>query len=134
ADNLNQPRHGRALHHRFVLMFSLRTAVTVCVDDRHVRLKTGEGLLVLPFQFHHYVNPAAERLRWLFITFDFPKPELLEPLRFQPFTVGAPMRVLLAEALDSYMRPGREDRLSLLLALLLARLRSPDHAHHRPVP
>src|SRR5262245_49837100 len=51
ASQLNQPQHGRALHHRFVLMFALRGAVTVCVDDRRIRLRSGDGLLVLPFQF-----------------------------------------------------------------------------------
>jgi AraC-like DNA-binding protein len=134
AVDLNQPRHGRALHHRYVLIFALRTAVTVVVDDRPIRLKAGEGLLVLPFQFHHYTDPAAEAVQWFFVTFDHPKPELLEPLRFQPFAVKAPLRALLAEIVDSYLHPGREDMLSLLLGLLLARLRSLDPAHHRPVP
>lgn len=46
ADELNKPRKGRALHHRFVLICALRTAVTVCVDDRNLRLEAGEALLV----------------------------------------------------------------------------------------
>lgn len=134
ASNLNQPRHGRALHHRFVLIVALRTAVTVCVDDRHVRLQAGEGLLVQPFQFHHYIDPAAEKGRWLFVTFDFSKPELLEPLRFRSFAVRAPLRTLLAEIVTAYLEPGQEDLLGLLLGLLLTRLRSLDPAQHRPIP
>jgi hypothetical protein len=52
ATDLNRPQRGRALHHRFVLIFALETAVTVAVDDRAIRLNPDEGLLVLPFQFH----------------------------------------------------------------------------------
>src|ERR1019366_8570467 len=70
ASSLNKPRRGRALHHRYVLMCALRTAVTVCVDDRAIRLQAGEGLLVFPFQFHHYTDAARESLLWLFVTFE----------------------------------------------------------------
>ena len=70
ASELNKPRRGRALHHRFVLIFALRTPVTVCIDDRDVRLRTGEGLLVFPFQFHHYAKPEREAISWLFVTFE----------------------------------------------------------------
>jgi AraC-like DNA-binding protein len=134
AEMLNQPQHGRALHHRFVLMFALRTAATVCVDDRRIRLKAGHGLLVLPFQFHHYVQPAKETLRWLFLTFEVSDPELLEPLRFRPFTVTAELRAVLAQCVAAYQTPEADDLVVLLLALLLARLRRLDPAAHRVVP
>src|SRR6185295_19032168 len=48
AHELNLPSHGRTLHHRYVLMAALRTAVTVSVDDRDITLNPGEGLLILP--------------------------------------------------------------------------------------
>jgi AraC-like DNA-binding protein len=134
ARNLNQPQHGRALHHRFVLMFALRTAATVCVDDRNIRLRAGEGLLVLPFQFHHYIRPAAEAVRWLFITFDFPRPELFESLRFRSFALTPSLRELLREIIANYAQPGREELLHLELGLFLARLRALDPAQQRPVP
>src|ERR1700759_1563992 len=57
ATDLNRPQRGRALHHRYVLILALQTAVTVAVDDRAIRLNPGEGLLVLPFQFHDYIQP-----------------------------------------------------------------------------
>src|SRR3954471_13160440 len=56
SHELNRPRRGRALHHRFVLILALKGAVGVCIDDRVIRLMPGEGLLVFPFQFHHYVE------------------------------------------------------------------------------
>ena len=123
ASNLNQPRHGRALHHRLVLIFALRTAVTVCVDDRSLRLHAGEGLLVLPFQFHHYIDPEQEKLRWLFVTFEVADPSLLEPLRFRPFTLTDELRRLAGDFVETYLRQGQNDVLTLLFGLMLARVR-----------
>lgn len=134
ASQLNQPQHGRALHHRFVLMFALRTAVTVCVDDRRIRLRAGDGLLVLPFQFHHYVEPAHESVRWLFVTFEVADPELLEPLRYRPFTLTAELRVLVAQLVSTYQSAGGDDLVILWLGLVLAQLRRLDLSEHHAVP
>src|SRR5438034_1321707 len=60
AAEMNLPSHGRTLHHRYVLIAALRTTVTVCVDDRDITLHPGEGMLILPFQFHHYLQPERE--------------------------------------------------------------------------
>jgi AraC-like DNA-binding protein len=133
ASLLNQPRHGRALHHRFVLIFALRTAVTICVDDRSIRLRTGDGLLVLPFQFHHYIDPAAEAVRWLFITFEVADPELLEPLRYRPFTLDAELVRMVTDLVGTYRAVGGDDLAILQLGLLLAKLRRLDPSEHRVV-
>lgn len=132
ASGLNQPRRGRALHHRCVLMCALRTAVTVCVDDRVLRLNAGEALILLPFQFHHYLHPEREDMLWLFVTFDLADTTQLEVLRFRPFTLTAALRSLLAELLAAYEQEGRESDLSaLLVALLLARVRRIGPAQRR---
>ena len=122
ASSLNKPRRGRALHHRYVLMCALRTAATVCVDDRRIRLRAGEGLLVFPFQFHHYTDPARESLLWLFVTFELADGTVLAGLRSRPFELTPALRSLVAELVEAY-ETERTDNLSvLLLALLLARL------------
>ncbi|HYP16473.1 MAG TPA: helix-turn-helix transcriptional regulator [Opitutus sp.] len=124
ASELNRPRRGRALHHRCVLMIALRTAATVCVDDRVLRLHAGEALLVLPFQFHHYLDPERDSLLWLFVTFDLADASQLEPLRFKPFVFDSSLRALAGELVVAYEEEGRESDLpALLLAVLLARLR-----------
>src|ERR1017187_8277976 len=82
ATDLNRPQRGRALHHRFVLILALETAVTVAVDDRAIPLNPNEGRLVLPCQFHDYIQPGREELRWLFITFDMVDAAPLQALRF----------------------------------------------------
>ena len=123
SDDLNKPRRGRALHHRFVLIFALRTTVTVCVDDRNLRLREGEGLLVFPFQFHHYTEAERASLSWLFVTFELADAEALSGLRYRPFPLTPALRSLAAELVAAYEEERAADLPVLLLALLLARLR-----------
>ena len=123
AGDLNKPRRGRALHHRFVLMLALRTGATVCVDDRSIPLKSGEGLLVFPFQFHHYAEPQQTELSWLFVTFELADADALAPLRFQPFRLKPELLALAAELVAAYETERTADLPVLLLALLLEKLR-----------
>jgi len=132
ASELNRPRRGRALHHRCVLILALRTAATVGVDDRALRLDAGEGLLVLPFQFHHYLNAEAEELLWLFVTFDYPDPAKLEALRFRPFVLTPELRGLATNLVTAYQQEGGDSDLPVLqLAVLLARLRRAERSRRR---
>jgi AraC-like DNA-binding protein len=135
ATDLNRPQRGRALHHRFVLILAMETAVTVAVDDRAIRLDADEGLLVLPFQFHDYIQPAREDLRWLFITFDMIDAAPLQPLRFRPFVITQVVRQTCAELVEAYLTRGEGDLTSLLLSVLLQRIRQAEpilRRHHKP--
>jgi len=123
SHELNRPRRGRALHHRFVLILALKGAVGVCVDDRVIRLMPGEGLLVFPFQFHHYIEGSAREIFWVFITFDLADATSLAPLHYRPFHLTPDCRNLGAELIVAYQKEGRLSEMpALLLALLLARL------------
>src|SRR3984885_8901986 len=97
ATDLTRPQRGRALHHRFVLILALETAVTVAVDDRAIRLNADEGLLVMPVQCHDYSQPENEELRWLFVTFDMIDAAPLQALRFRPFVLTPVVRQTGAE-------------------------------------
>ncbi len=132
ARELNRPRRGRALHHRFVLILALRGDVPVCVDDHVVPLGAGEGLLVFPFQFHHYLPSPVRDLLWVFITFDLADAQDLAPLHYQPFALSAEVRELATRLIAAYRDEGRMSELpALLLALLLAHLRRQQHAPRR---
>jgi AraC-like DNA-binding protein len=132
ASELNRPRRGRALHHRFVLIFALHGSVGVCVDDRVIRLRAGEGLLVFPFQFHHYLERPVNNLFWLFITFDYADAESLKAMQYLPFTLSPEARALATQLIAAYQEEGRMSELpALLLALLLARLRRQKPAPRR---
>jgi AraC-like DNA-binding protein len=135
ATDLNRPQRGRALHHRFVLILALETAVTVAADDRAIRLNPDEGLLVLPFQFHDYIQPAGESLLWLFVTFDMIGGESLQSLRFRPFVLTPVVRQTAAELVEAYLTRGEGDLTSLLLAVLLQRIRQAEpilRRHQKP--
>jgi AraC-like DNA-binding protein len=132
AAELNRPRRGRALHHRFVLILALHATVSVCVDDRVIRLTAGEGLLVFPFQFHHYIDAGQKDLLWIFITFDLGDAESLQALQYRPFVFSPEARVLATELIGAYQKEGRMSELpALLLALLLARIRRQEPAPRR---
>jgi AraC-like DNA-binding protein len=133
ATDLNRPQRGRALHHRFVLIFALDTAVSVAVDDRAIRLNSHEGLLVLPFQFHDYIQPEREDLTWLFITFDTIDAGPLQALRFRPFVITQDVRQTCAELVEAYLTRGEGDLTSLLLAVLLQRIRQAEPIRRRQV-
>lgn len=131
ASDLNRPQRGRALHHRHVLILAVETPVTVCVDDRAIRIKSGEGLLVLPFQFHDYIQPAQEKLTWLFVTFELTDGRSFEPLRFRPFVMSPVVRQLAEDLVRTYLAEGEADLTTLLLALLLARIKQADPIRRR---
>ncbi len=132
SSELNRPRKGRALHHRFVLMIALRGSVPVCVDDRVIRLHPGEGLLVFPFQFHHYLDTGQKNLLWIFITFDLADANSLEVLRYRPFVFSPAARALTTELLAAHLNEPKMSELPLLLlALLLARLCRQQPAQRR---
>jgi AraC-like DNA-binding protein len=123
ATDLNRPQRGRALHHRFVLILSLATAATVRMDDRNIRLQAGEGLLVFPFQFHDYIEPERAELNWLFVTFELLEADAMLPLRFHPFAITPVIEQLAADLITAYLTPGEAELTTLLLALLLTRVR-----------
>ncbi|MFA6289493.1 MAG: AraC family transcriptional regulator [Opitutaceae bacterium] len=121
---LNRPHTGRAMHHRHVLIVPLRGKGVVCADDRELPLAPGKGLVILPYQYHHYAH-ADKGLHWLFITFEYAQGVTMEPLRNVIFPVGAE----LAGQLDTLLRAQRnladEGLPELRLALLLAQLTPP---------
>lgn len=72
---LQQQHLSNRMHHRYVLIRSLKTAGVVSVDGQSFQLNEGDALLVAPYQFHHYIDLQADELRWLFITFELAQGE-----------------------------------------------------------
>lgn len=65
-----QRNFANRVHHRYVLVLVLETPGKVSLDGERYALQPGDALLVLPFQFHHYIDLADDALRWLFLTFE----------------------------------------------------------------
>lgn len=121
---LNGRHRGRFLHHRFTLILALENTVTVCVDRAAHRLRAGQGLLVFPFQFHHYDHPEAETLRWLFVTFEAADSSAWLGLRDRPFTMTPEVESAAVALVRQYLRSGGEALLVLKLGVLLEEIRA----------
>ena len=67
---LKRRNYADRLHHRHVLICALKTAGVVCVDGWDIHLRSGQALLVFPYQLHFYKDLEEERLSWLYCTFE----------------------------------------------------------------
>ncbi len=133
---------GRSLHHRHVLIFNLRCAANVVVDDLVVRVNPGQALLIFPYQFHGYQiqSPGAD-LVWTFVTFDLERGSLPESLRQRPITIqestAEHLRNLIALWL-SRETPERNAQVTLETAQLLQTVSASSsearrrRGHHEP--
>jgi len=121
---LNRPTQGRALHHRHVLIVALKGKATICADDREMPLAPGEGLVILPYQYHHYAG-ATSRMHWLFVTFEYAQGVVLEPLRNRTFKLTAPRATQLGDLVKDWRARPESGLPELRLALLLADLTPP---------
>lgn len=68
--SLQQRNFTNRVHHRHVLILVLETAGKISLDGELHPLEPGNALLVLPYQFHHYIDLENDNLRWLFVTFE----------------------------------------------------------------
>lgn len=120
---LRQEQHH---HSRFVLIVNLRTEGVVVLDNRSLVLKPGEALVVFPHQFHHFLSPHAEAIRWLFITFELNQPDLVGSLRNRTNPLPESSFLYLSRLIGLFLeRPafGKEiGAASLLTGLLLLEL------------
>jgi AraC-like DNA-binding protein len=108
-------------HHRYVLIFILATAGTVRIDQAEVELRPGEGILILPYQFHAFPKTQREEILWLIITFDCDCPTPLEQFRGKVFHFGPAIRRRLISLLRQY-GAGEEESVNQVLAFELASL------------
>ena len=113
-------------HHRYVLMFNLMTEGTVNVDGIHWRLKPEHGMMVFPYQFHHFIDLAETNLVWLFITFELATPTVMQAFRHRVLKMDNRCHELLSRIIHQYDNPPVEKakrRLTLDTALLINHLR-----------
>lgn len=75
------------VHSRFVLISVLSQSGSIILDGNLLNLEKGQGILILPYQSHHYTKFAyPQKVRWLFTTFEHNDIDAFEPLHNAPFT------------------------------------------------
>ena len=119
-------------HHRFVLIFNLAATGVVRTDSTEMELRPGEGLLILPYQFHVFPKTQREEILWLIVTFECDRPAALEQFRGKVFRFGTSIRQRLVSLLELYGSDDEESvnqilayEASCLLAQLHALVREP---------
>ena len=56
-------------HHRYVAIFNFSEPLTIILDEAIVRIGEREGLLILPYQYHRFIDEKQEQLSLAFVTF-----------------------------------------------------------------
>lgn len=116
---LQQSNLSNLSHHRYVWIFVIETAGVVSLEGSRMPLKVGEALLVLPYQFHHYVDISDASLRWLFVTFDLESgEELLEILNHRVLKPDERSLALVRRIVELWNRTEKQGRAAELLASL----------------
>lgn len=80
-EKLQQEALQNRSHHRFVLIINIKTRGHIQVDNHVFAFNPGEAMLILPYQFHHFIQMRSLRLYWVFCTFELDASRFLEPLR-----------------------------------------------------
>lgn len=134
--NLQQMHFQNRSHHRHVLLLVLDTPGTVIVDGIKTRLGLGQGLLILPFQFHHYIDLDEDSLRWLFITFELGDAsaalDAFSHRVLQPNADALKVWIEIADTWRNESRATRVELLPLLDRLLMKLMRSGFLAQESP--
>lgn len=110
-------------HHRFLLMINCLGNGDVVVNGKRFQIKVGSGILVFPFQHHHYAN-QEEPMFWLKVTFELASYNELEILRNRTFVYSEEALDLFSKIassynVDTFKNSYNTKRLSFLLATLL---------------
>ena len=108
-------------HHRYVVMFNFADALQVILDESIIRIAEGEGLLILPYQYHRFINEGQKNLSLAVLTFSMADTVYFENCRNIAFRWDGGMEKTLRSVLRDYRR-GTEENLPYRTALLLRRI------------
>ena len=105
-------------HYRNVLIFNFGEPINVFIDGTIIQLHGGEGFLILPFQYHRFVNEGQKHISLAFITFFMEENVYFEPLRDSTFSYHPSTMQLVSSLMDAYSAQDTRP-LSSLMALIL---------------
>jgi AraC-like DNA-binding protein len=109
-------------HHRFEFVIVAESSGPVRIDQTSYMLEPGEGALIFPNQFHHYLDLNDSQAEWLFLTFDIKNPEAIAELRNAPRSLDHRAVGLVDQIVSEYLHPGGEAPDTLSISYHLSRL------------
>ena len=105
-------------HHRYVAIFNFADDLQVLVDESIIRIGGHECLLILPHQYHRFINDYQRHLSLAFVTFTLADTVYFENISNTAFGFGEEVEASLETVIRDY-RSGRECSLPYRAALLL---------------
>ncbi len=108
-------------HYRHVLIFNCGAPIAIMVDGSRIELRKDCFTLLLPYQYHRFINNSREGLSLLFITFEMEDNLPLLALRNLASSCPSGIFPLLQEALKTYNRQ-KEGELPFRIATILSKL------------
>ena len=93
---------GVHVHPRMVLCLCLDGPGVLTVDGRMLSVDNGQGLLLFPFQQHHYSSLPEGEVSWLYLSFTLAQTEDLEELRFRPFSPSEEVWGFVRHAIETF--------------------------------
>lgn len=93
---------GLHVHPRFVFCWCVEGGATIMVDGVGLSLNAGQGLLLFPFQQHHFSSFRGQGFLWAFISFELGHAEILEPLRSRTVTLDGEACAALHQVVHSF--------------------------------
>lgn len=124
--SISEIRSGSAasfLHHRFVLLMNISGKGTVCIDDKHFPLESGQALLIFPYQVHFYLDLSGAPFEWLFITFESPHSQWFENLKFRIIHPNKRSWIIIQWLTEFWKNRPHPSGSAFLLGFLLEELR-----------
>jgi AraC-like DNA-binding protein len=116
---LQQKHITNRMHHRYVLMIAVETAGEVSVDGKTLRLEPLQALLILPYQFHHYLDLESDQLRWIFVTFELEQGGAsLRGLSHRVLQLDAAIEQTLVRLIQEWRLPARGQKPAILLPVV----------------
>ncbi|SIP87573.1 AraC-type DNA-binding protein [Alkalispirochaeta americana] len=120
-----------SFHYRHVLLFNLARPIRIFLDGSIIHLHQGEGLLILPYQYHRFIREGQGWLSLAFLTFEIPPTIYFEGLRYTPFTYSDETLLLLEETARTFIL-NQARTLPYCTALLLSHIaESFDETDHQ---
>lgn len=120
-------------HYRHVLILNKGPLLRLAVDGALLELGRDSFLLLLPYQYHRFLNDGQGRLCLLFMTFEMEENLRLLPLRNRICPSPDSLPDLLGQALDSFLREESRE-LPHWAALMLLRLSGSGRREPGPFP
>ncbi len=123
-NRFNYARTKPSFHQRWVLIFALRGKATLQLDQHSVDIPSGGLTLIPPLRLHRYSRASAS-LRWLFVTFDWPRHTASDAYIGSVQYIGAQTLDLLRQLLAVTQREAANATIAAATLLELIRVNWP---------